>query len=92
MTKSNAPTLRTRSEATRALDGEDGPVRISTPVDASAFPTVGANCHRNVTADAIGMAKVRGKTEVNVDGARNEIGDMHSETPRCTQFQGSRQR
>ena len=53
---------------------------------------VGANCRRNVTADAMGMAKVRGKTEVSVDGAGNEIGDMHSETPRCTQVQGSRER
>ena len=92
MTKSNAPTLRTRPESTRALDGKDGPVRISIPVDASVGPTVGANCHRNVMADAMGMAKVRGKTEVSVDGAENEIGDMHSETPRCTQVQGSRER
>ena len=92
MTKSNAPTLRTRPEATRALGGEDGPVRISTPVDPSPGPMMGANCRRNVMADAIGMAKVRGKTEVSVYGAGNEIGDMHSETPRYTQVQGSRER
>ena len=81
MTKSNAPILRTRPEATRTLDGEDGPVRISTQVDALDCPTVGANCRRDVTADAIGMAKVRGKTEVCVDGVENEIGDKPSETP-----------
>ena len=40
----------------------------------------------------MGMAKERGKTEVNVDGAGNEIGDMHNETLRCTQVQGSRER
>ena len=87
MMKSSAPTLRTGPVATRALDGEKGPVRIITPVDASACPTVGANCRRNVMTDAIGMAKLRGKTEVSVDGAGNEIG-----TPRCTQVQGSRER
>ena len=57
MTKSNASTLRTRPETTRTLDGKDGPVRISTPVDASACPTVGTNFRRNVTVDAMGMAK-----------------------------------
>ena len=71
MTKFNASTLRTRPEATRALDGENGPVWISTPFDASADPMVGANCRRNVMADAMGMAKVRGKTEVSVDGDGN---------------------
>ena len=92
MTKSSAPTLRTRPVATRALDGESGPVRIITPVDASACPTVGANCPRNVTADAMGMTKERDKTEVSVDGAGNGIGDKHNETLRCTQVQGSRER
>ena len=57
VTKSTAPTLRTRPVAKRALDEEDGPVRIITPVDASACPTVGANCRRYGTADAMGMAK-----------------------------------
>ena len=80
MTKSNAPTLRTRPEETHVIDGEDAPVRIRTPVDASADPMVGTNCRRNVTADDMGMAKERGKTEVNVDGDGNEIGDMHNET------------
>ena len=80
MTKSSASTLRTRPVATRVLNGDSGPVRIITPVDTSACPTVGANCHCNVTADVMGMAKVRGKTEVSVDGVKNEIGDKHSET------------
>ena len=91
-TQSNAPNLRTRPEAQRALDEEDGPVRIGTPADALACPMVGANCRRNVTADAMGMAKVRGKTEVSVDGAGNKSGDKHSGTPRCIQVQGSRER
>ena len=92
MTKSNAPTLRTRPEATRVLNGESGPVRIITPADASACPTVGANCHRNLMEDAMGMPKEGDRTEVSVDGARNGIGDKHSETPRCTQVWGSRER
>ena len=61
MMKSNAPTLRTRPEAMRALDGEDGPIWINIPVDASACSTVGANFRRNVTADAMGMAKSEGE-------------------------------
>ena len=79
MTKSNAPTLRTRPDATHALDGEDGPVRIRTPDSASACPTVGANCRRYVTADAMGMAKEGDKTEVNVSGAGGGIGNKHNE-------------
>ena len=79
MTKSNAPTLRTRPVATRALDGEDGPVRIMTPVSASACPTVGTNCRRYVTADAMGVAKERDKTEGNAAGAGGGIGDKHNE-------------
>ena len=92
MMKSSAPTLRTRPVAMRALDGDDGPVRIKTPDSASACPTVGANYHRNVMTDAMGMAKVRLKTEVSVDGAGKGIGDMHNETLRCTQVWGSRER
>ena len=70
-------------------DEDDGPVLIRTPVDASAFPMVGANYRRLVMADAMGMAKERDKTEVDVDGTRSENGDTHSETPRCTQVRGS---
>ena len=92
MTKSNAPTLKTRPEAQHALDEEDGPVRISTLVDASACPMVGASCRRIVMVDAMGMAKERDKTEVNVDGAGNGIGDKHNETLRCSQVWGSRAR
>ena len=79
MMKSNTPTLRTRSVATRALDGDDGPVRIKTPDNASACPTVGANCRRYVTADAIEVAKERDKTEGNAAGAGGGIGDKHNE-------------
>ena len=79
MTKSSAPTLRTRPVATRALDGDDGPVRIKTPDSASACPTVGANCHRYVTADAMGMAKEGDKNKVNAAGAGCGIGDMHND-------------
>src|SRR3954470_19249241 len=56
-TYSHAPLLRTRPEAKRTRDEDDGPVRIRTPVDAPACPTVGANYRRLVTADAMGMAK-----------------------------------
>ena len=84
MTKSSAPTLRIRPVATRALDGEDGPVRIMTPVDASACPMMGANCRRYVTSYAMGMAKERDMTEENADGAGSGIGDKHNETLRCT--------
>ena len=79
MTKSNAPTLRTRPVATRVLDGDDDPVRIKTLASASACPMVGANCRRYVTADAMGMAKERDKTEVNAAGAGGGIGDKHNE-------------
>ena len=71
------------------LDEDDGPVRIRTLVDALACPMVGANCRRLVTADAMGMAKERDKTEVDVDGTGSENGDKHSETLRCTQVRGS---
>ena len=57
VTKSSTSTLRTRTVATRALDVENGPVWSITLVDASACPMVGANYHRNVMADAMGMAK-----------------------------------
>ena len=80
MTKSSAPTLRIRPVSMRALDGESGPVRIITPVDASACPTVGANCRRYVTSDAMGMANERDRTKVNADGAGSRIGDKHNET------------
>ena len=70
-------------------DEDDGPVRIRTPVDAPACPTVGANCRRLVTADAMGMAKERDRTGVVVDGTGSESGDKHDETPRCTQVRGS---
>ena len=92
MTKSSAPTLRTRPVATHALDGEDGPIRIMTPVDASACPTVGANYHRYETSDSMGMAKERDRTEVNADGAGSGIGDKHNVTLRYTQVRGSRER
>ena len=36
-------------------------------------------CRRYVTADAMGMAKERDKTEVNVAGAGGGIGDKHNE-------------
>ena len=65
----------------RAPGEEDGPVRIITPDSASACPTVGANCRRYVTADAIGVAKERDKTEVNDAGAGGGIGDKHNEDP-----------
>src|SRR4051812_41500045 len=74
-------------DVSRALDEEVDPVRILTRVDASACPTVGANCHRLVTADAMGMAKVRGKTEVDVDGAGIGIGDKNGED--TTMYRGS---
>ena len=70
-------------------DEDDGPVRIRTPVDAPACPTVGANCRRLVTADAMGMAKEGDRTGVDVDGTGNEDGDNHDETPRCTHVRGS---
>src|SRR3954468_10586279 len=55
-------------------------VRIFTPVDASVCPTVGANCRRNVTADAIGMAKVRGRREgERCRWCRNRVEHMHHE-------------
>src|SRR3954462_8356238 len=75
MTWSIAPRLKIRPEAWLPPDTEENPVRIFTPVDASVCPTVGANCRRNVTADAIGMAKVRGRREgENVDGAGIGLG------------------
>src|SRR3954466_6497210 len=49
----------------------------------------GAWCRRLVTADAMGMAKEGDRTEVDVDGSGNEIGDKDGDTPRCTQVQGS---
>ena len=69
-----------------ARDEDDGPVRIRTPVDASACPTVGANCRRLVTADAMGMAKERDMTEVVVDGPGNENGNN---TVNTTMYPGS---
>src|SRR3954463_2490331 len=81
MKKSHAPLLITRPKAKRTRDADDGPVRIRTPVDASACPTMGTNCRRLVTADAMGMAKERDKTEVDVDGTGSENGDKHRETP-----------
>ena len=70
-------------------DEYDEPVRIRTPVDTPACPTVGANCRRLVTTDAMGMAKEGDRTGVDVDGSGNEIGDEDGDTPRCTQVQGS---
>src|SRR3954469_17586008 len=66
-------------------DADDEPVRIRTPVDTPACPTVGANCRRLVTADAMGMAKERDRTGVDVDGSGNEIGTKmvtHHDVPR----------
>src|SRR4051812_10649115 len=61
-------------------DTDENPVRIFTPVDASACPTVGANCRRNVTADAIGVAKVRGRHEgEKCRWCRNRVEHMHGE-------------
>ena len=69
-------------------DEDDGPVRIRTPVDASACPTVGANCRRLVTADAMGMAKERGRHEgEDVDGAG--IGFEHKHGEDTTMYPGS---
>src|SRR3954470_17398068 len=62
-------------EAWLPPDAEENPVRILTPVDASACPMVGANYRRYVMADAMGMAKVRGKCEEeDVDGAGIGLG------------------
>src|SRR3954465_12552180 len=83
------PKPRTRPEAKRMRDEVDEPVRIRTPVDTPACPTVGANCRRLVTADAMGMAKEGDRTGVDVDGSGSEDWDKHSETPRCTQVRGS---
>src|SRR3954463_3591929 len=67
-------------EAWLPPDAEENPVRIFTPVDASACPTVGANCRRYVTADAMGMAKVRGKLEgEECRWCRNWVGHKHDE-------------
>ena len=44
---------------------------------------------RLITADAMGMAKERDRTGVDVDGSGSEVGDKHGETPRCTQGRGS---
>src|SRR4051812_11326669 len=61
-------------------DDEEDPVRIRTPVDASVCPTVGANCHRIVTTDAIGMAKERGRLEGELcRWCRNRVGHKHGE-------------
>src|SRR3954464_12731570 len=69
-----------RPEALLPPDTDENPVRIFTPVDASVFPMVGANCHRNVTADAIGMAKVRGRREgERCRWCRNRVGHKHGE-------------
>ena len=57
MTQSNAPSLRTRPEATRSPEVVKGPVRNVTPVAAAEGPTVGANCRGFVTAIAMGVAK-----------------------------------
>src|SRR3954471_10208462 len=75
----------TSPEAKRTHDEDDGPVQIRTPVDASACPTVGANCRRSVTTDAMGMAKERDKTEVDVDGTGSDNGDntvRHRDVPK----------
>src|SRR3954469_22735183 len=56
---------------------DDEPVRIRTPVDTPACPTVGANCRRLVTADAMGMAKEGDRTGVDVDGSGSENGNKH---------------
>ena len=58
-------------------------------MDASAYPMVGANYRRYVTADAMGMAKEGDRSEESVDGAGDGIGHKHGETPRCTQVRGS---
>src|ERR1043165_7041857 len=87
-TYSHAPLLRTRPEAKRTRDKDDGPVRIRSPVHASACPPVGANYRRLVTADAMGMARERDRTEVDVDGTGSKNGDKHSEIPRCSQVRG----
>src|SRR4051812_25210041 len=61
-------------------DTDENPVRIFTPVDASVCPMVGANCRRNVTADAIGMVKVRGSREgEKCRWCRNRVEHMHGE-------------
>ena len=73
----------------KSVDEEDGPVRINTPVDASACPTVGANCRRYVMADAMGMSKEGDRSETDVDGTEDEIGDIHNVTLRCTKVRGS---
>src|SRR3954465_5363538 len=65
-----APRLKIGPEAWLPPDVEENHVQIFTPVDASVCPTVGANCRRYVTADAMGMAKERGRhEEEDVDGA-----------------------
>src|SRR4051812_11053132 len=87
-TYSHAPLLRTRPEAKRMRDADDGPVRIRTPVDASACPTVGANCRRYVTADAMGMAKEGDRPRLMSLVPETRMG-THGETPRCTQVRGS---
>src|SRR3954463_5524674 len=75
-------------EAWLPPDAEENPVRILTPVDASACPTVGANFRRYVTADAMGMAKVRGKHEgEECRWCRNRVGDKHGED--TTMYPGS---
>src|ERR1041385_213588 len=88
MMKSHAPLLITRPKAKRMRDADDAPVRIKTPVDASACPTVGANYRRYVTADSMGMAKEGDKPRLVSLVPESRMG-THSETPRCTQVRGS---
>src|SRR3954463_2305655 len=88
MKKSHAPLLITRPKAKCTRDADDGPVRIRTPVDASVCPTVGANCRRYVTADAMGMAKEGDNPRLVSLVPESRMG-THGETPRCTQVRGS---
>src|SRR4051812_36519642 len=88
-TYSHAPLLRTRPEAKRTRDADDGPVRIRTPVDASACPMVGANYRRLVMADAMGMPKEGDKPRLMsiVPGSRVGTNTVrHRDVPRFGAF------
>ena len=52
--KQSVPNLWTRPETTRTPGEARDPVRMNTPAGAAAGPTVGANCRRGVTTDAMG--------------------------------------
>jgi hypothetical protein len=58
LTKSSESSLWMRPETTRSPEAVMNPVRIRTPAGTTAGPTVGANCRRGESTDAMGWLKL----------------------------------